>query len=76
MLQRSALMVKRGGRILTIGRSATRADGAGTDVLDTVCPDVDPVGSSPIRKHVAFPGDGVSDFQPSVSTPSHVPKSQ
>jgi hypothetical protein len=43
------------------------ADSAATDVLDTVCPDADPVGSSPIRRHLAGQGDCVPDFQPSAS---------
>jgi hypothetical protein len=51
-------------------KSGRAADAAGTDVLDTASPDADLVGSSPIRKHVAFPGDGVWDFQRFVSPPS------
>jgi hypothetical protein len=43
-------------------KSVRGADAAGTDVLDTVCPDAAPVGSSPIPKHVVSPGDGMSDF--------------
>jgi hypothetical protein len=49
---------------ITLCRSGSHADAAGTGVLDTAFPDADPGGSSPIRKHFAAPGDCVPNFQP------------
>jgi len=51
----------------------THADAAGIDVLDIASPDADPVGSSPIRRRLAAPGDRVPDFPSSFPT-SHIPK--
>jgi hypothetical protein len=51
----------------------SHADAADTGVLDTAYPDADPGGSSPIRRHLAAPGDCVPIFQPSVSPPASAP---
>jgi hypothetical protein len=45
-------------------KSVTHADAVGTGVRDTASPDAGPVGSNPIRRRLAAPGD---NFDPTSS---------